>query len=169
MSALKSVVSETFSAVSAPIQYAAVKAYADFEEVRPFVEKTRDIYKYVMNYLRERFIEIGLNCPKPGGSFYLFPDFENFKNDLKKKGIITSSSLVNTLLNENRIAVLPGSDFYMPSTSLSVRVAGVDFDGANALERWPGINNVDDIFLEDNFPKILQGCKCISQFLSELS
>lgn len=169
MSALKSVVSETFSAVSAPIQYAAVKAYADFEEVRPFVENTRDIYKYVMNYLRERFIEVGLNCPKPAGSFYLFPDFENFKDDLKKKGIITSASLVNTLLNENRIAVLPGSDFYMPSTSLSVRVAGVDFDGANALERWPGINNVDDVYLEDNFPKILQGCECISQFLSELS
>ena len=43
MSALKSVVSETFSAVSAPVQYAALKAYRDFDEVRPFVEKKFDI------------------------------------------------------------------------------------------------------------------------------
>lgn len=168
MSALKSVVSETFSAVSAPIQYAAVKAYSDFEEVRPFIYKTREIYKYVMNHLRDRFIGEGLNCPKPAGSFYLFPDFENFKSDLRKKGIITSTNLVNALLSKNRIAVLPGSDFYMPSTNLSVRVAGVDFDGAVALASWPGEGKVDGAYLEKNFPKILQGCECIRRFILDL-
>ena len=85
MSTLKSVVSEIFSAVSAPIQYAALKAYRDFDEVRPFVEKTCDIYQYVLNYLHKRFIDLGLNCPRPAGSFYLFPDFEKFRNQLHEQ------------------------------------------------------------------------------------
>ncbi len=168
MSALKSVVSETFSAVSAPIQHAALKAYGDFEKVRPFVEKTTDIYHYVMHYLHTRFIEMGLNCPKPAGSFYLFPDFENFKQPLHQRGIITSTAMVNALLAENGVAMLPGSDFYMPATSLSARIAAVDFDGERALNSWPGSDQVSDDYFHDVFPKIEQGCQCISDFIKQL-
>ncbi len=168
MSALKSVVSETFSAVSAPIQYAALKAYGDFEKIRPFVEKTTDIYGYVMNYLHKQFVEMGLNCPKPAGSFYLFPDFENFKEPLRARGIITSGTMADALLKENGIAVLPGSDFYMPATNLGVRVAGVDFDGARVLESWPGSDHVTDEYLHEFLPKIEQGCECIEGFLNGL-
>jgi len=165
MSALKSVVSETFSAVSAPVQYAALKAYRDFDEVRPFVEKTCDIYKYILNYLHTRFIGMGLNCPKPAGSFYLFPDFENFRKQLQERGIITSIALVDALLGESSIAVLPGSDFYMPATSLGFRVAAVDFDGVRALETWPGADYVTEEYFHTFFPKIEQGCECIKRFL----
>jgi aspartate aminotransferase len=169
MSALKSVVSETFSAVSAPVQYAALKAYADFEKVRPFVEKTTDIYGYVMNYLHKRFVDMGLNCPKPAGSFYLFPDFENFKKHLRERGIITSGAMSNSLLEESSIAVLPGSDFYMPATHLGVRVAAVDFDGGRVLRSWPGADHVTEQYLRDFLPKIEQGCEYIEGFLSRLS
>jgi aspartate aminotransferase len=169
MSALKSVVSETFSAVSAPVQYAALKAYGDFGKVRPFVEKTTDIYRYVMSYLHKRFVDMGLNCPKPAGSFYLFPDFENFKKQLRERGIITSGAMTSALLEESSIAVLPGSDFYMPATSLSVRVAAVDFDGARVLESWPGADHVTEQYLRAFLPKIEQGCEYIEGFLSGLS
>ena len=168
MSALKSVVSETFSAVSAPVQYAALKAYSDFDEVRPFVEKTCDIYQYILNYLHNRFIDMGLNCPKPAGSFYLFPDFDNFRNQLHERGIITSRSLVDALLEESSIALLPGSDFYMPATSLGIRIAAVDFDGVRALETWPGVDHVTEEYFHKGFPKIEQGCECIKEFLSSL-
>ena len=166
MSALKSVVSETFSAVSAPIQYAALKAYRDFNEVRPFVEKSCDIYKFVLTYLHRRFLEIGLNCPKPAGSFYLFPDFENFRPKLHERGIGTSISLVDALLEKSKIAVLPGSDFYMPATNLGCRVAAVDFDGEKALATWPGSKQVTKDYLQSVFPKIEQGCQCIERFLA---
>ena len=168
MSALKSVVSETFSAVSAPVQYAALKAYGDFEAIRPFIHKTCDIYQYVMHYLHNRFETMGLNCPKPAGSFYLFPDFENFNPPLQEAGIITSNKLVDTLLEDAGVAVLPGSDFYMPATSLSARVAGVDFDGARAVDTWPGIDNVSDDYFEKVFPKIKQGCDSLKRFLEGL-
>lgn len=169
MSALKSVVSETFSAVSAPIQYAALAAYRDFDDIRPFIEKTCDIYRYVLTWLHQRFLEIGLNCPKPAGSFYLFPDFENFRDGLNGRGILTSRSLCDALLKEQGLAVLPGSDFYMPATSLSCRVAGVDFDGARALKSWPGSEKVTQSYFDEHFPKIEQGCACIEAFIRDLA
>ena len=169
MSALRLVVSETFSAVSAPIQYAALEAYADFEKVRPFVEKTTAIYSYVVNHLHKRFIEIGLNCPKPGGSFYLFPDFENSKEQLRARGIITARAMTNALLEEHFVAVLPGSDFYMPATHMGVRVAAVDFDGGRVFDSWPGAAHVTEQYLREYLPKIEQGCERIEAFLSELS
>jgi aspartate/methionine/tyrosine aminotransferase len=168
MSALKSVVSETFSAVSAPVQYAALKAYGDFEALRPFINKTREIYQYVMHYMHQRLIVMGLNCPKPASTFYLFPDFENFKTSLQNSGIITSRRLVDILLENARVALLPGSDFYMPSTSLSARVAAVDFNGGHAIESWPGIDFVSDDYFEEVFPKIKQGCDSLNNFLDRL-
>ena len=167
MSALKSVVSETFSAVSAPVQHAALNAYGDFEAVRPFIKKTCEIYKYVMHYMHQRFMDMGLNCPKPAGSFYLFPDFENFKKPLQDIGIITSRKLMDTLLEKAGVALLPGSDFYMPATSLSARVAAVDFDGAHALESWPGIDAVSEDCFDSVFPKIKQGCDSLKTFLDQ--
>ncbi|MBI9078085.1 MAG: aminotransferase class I/II-fold pyridoxal phosphate-dependent enzyme [Desulfatibacillum sp.] len=167
MASLRSVASETFSAVSAPIQYAALKAYGDFETVRPFVKKTTDIYHYVMHYLHARFIKMGLNCPKPAGAFYQFPDFDNYRAPLAKKGVITSASLAHALLTENSVAVLPGSDFYLPTTNLGVRVAGVDFDGQHALDTWPGSDHVTKEYFREAFPKIIQGCECIAAFLNQ--
>lgn len=167
MSALKSVVSETYSAVSAPIQYAALKAYRDFDELRPFVTKTCEIYQYVMEYIHGRFIDMGLECPRPEGSFYMFPDFDNVRARLKKRGIITSNTLVNALLKEARVAVLPGSDFYLPATHFGVRVAAVDFDGAKALSTWPGIDQVTDTYFKEIFPNIIAGCDHIRDFISE--
>ncbi len=75
----------------------------------------------------------------------------------------------DALLEESSIAVLPGSDFYMPATSLSVRVAGVDFDGAKVLESWPGADYVTEKYLREFLPKIEQGCEYIEGFLSGLN
>lgn len=169
MDALKSVVSETFSAVSAPIQYAALKAYGDYEELRPFIEKTCDIYHFVLDYLQRRFLDMGMNCPRAAGSFYLFPDFENYREQFKKRGVLTSSKMADLLLSEAGVAVLPGSDFYMPATSLSCRVAGVDFDGGKVLEEWPGSENVTEGYMKEVMPNIIKGCDSIEAFLKSLS
>lgn len=167
MSALKSVVSETFSAVSAPIQYAALKAYEDFNSLRPFITTTREIYQCVSEYMHNRFVTMGLNCPKPAGSFYLFPDFDNFSSRLKAAGIYTSGKLMDTLLSEAAVALLPGSDFYMPATSLSARVAAVDFDGAKVLKNWPGFANMTSAAFAEMFPGIKMGCDKLEIFLKQ--
>ncbi|WP_028314572.1 pyridoxal phosphate-dependent aminotransferase [Desulfatibacillum aliphaticivorans] len=167
MNSLKAVISETFSAVSAPIQHAALAAYGDFENVRPFVQKTRDIYRHVMHYLHDEFTDMGLNCPRPAGAFYAFPDFDKFRSQLAKKNVITAASLSHALLEEVGVAVLPGSDFYLPATNLGVRVAGVDFDGQQALDTWPGRHHVTEEYMEEVFPNLVHGCERISTFLNQ--
>jgi hypothetical protein len=48
-------------------------------------------------------------------------------------------------------------------------VAAVDFDGARALETWPGADHVTEAYFHAFFSKIEQGCECIKGFLSRLN
>jgi aspartate/methionine/tyrosine aminotransferase len=168
MAALKSVVSETFSSVSAPIQYAALEAYGNFEAVRPFIKKTCEIYRFTGDYMHKRFTGMGLNCPKPEGSFYLFPDFDRFKENLREKGILTGIGLCDILLEQARISVLPGSDFYLPATSLGVRAAFVDYDGEAVLKAWTGARDMSPERTQKLFPRLVGGCDSLEWFLEEL-
>ena len=62
------------------------------------------------------------------------------------------------MIEDAGVALLSGSDFYMPSTSLSARVAAADFNGAQAMESRAGIDFVSDDYFEKVFPKNKQGC-----------
>ena len=75
---------------------------------------------------------------------------------------------MDILLEKAGVALLPGLDFYMPATSLSARVAAVDFDGDRTLVNWPAIDQVADDYFEKNFPKIKQGCDSLDTFLKRL-
>ena len=165
--ALKSVISETFSAVSAPIQYAALEAYSRYDELKDEIALNTEIYKTASRYLWSRFLEMDLNCPKPQGAFYLFPDFENFRPQLRKKGILTGIQLSHTLLNEQGVGFLPGSDFYFPATNLGIRVASVDFDGARVRENWPG-GKLTESQIKEFFPNLVMGCDRIEKYLKTL-
>ena len=163
---LKSVVSETFSSVSAPIQYAALEAYGNFEAVRPFINKTCEIYRFTGEYLYQRFIGMGLNCPKPEGSFYLFPDFDNFRDVLRRDmGILTGPNLCDTVLEKAHVAILPGSDFYLPATNLGVRVASVDYKGEEVLNVWTGPQDMTQGKISELFPRLVGGCDSLEHLL----
>ena len=166
--ALKSIISETFSSVSAPIQFAALEAYQNFDNLRPTIKMHSDIHKYASTYLYKRFKAMGMNCPRPEGSFYLFPDFENYKQPLRAKGIITCNQLCKDVQEKAHVAMLPGADFYLPATHLGVRVASVDFDGAKALQEWPGESAMDEKKTMKLFPYLVKGCDSLEKYLKKL-
>ena len=166
--ALKVFISETFSAVSTPIQYAALAAYGSFHEMRQELERCTAIHQFAGEYLQERFVGMGLQCPKPQGAFYLFPDFENYQEPLKAKGVFTSPQLVHRVLEEADVAVLPASDFYLPATHWGVRVASVDYDGETVLAQFPQNQRLDSQKIEDLFPNLVQGCDRLENFLASL-
>jgi len=167
MRALKSVISETFSAVSAPIQYAALAAYGDYPTIRPFVERTCDIHRFATRYLHKRFEGMGLNCPRPDGAFYLFPDFDNFRESFRARGIITGKDICETILEEAHVAILPGSDFYFPATNLGARVASVDYDGGYVLEKWAG-DPASEEETRKLFPNLVDGSDALEKLLKAL-
>jgi hypothetical protein len=76
--------------------------------------------------------------------------------------------LCDVLLNQAHVAVLPGSDFYLAATELGIRVAGVDYDGAAALQAWPSENQVSEELAGRLFPRLIGGCDRLEEFLSGL-
>jgi len=60
-----------------------------------------------------RTLEIpGVSCPKPGGAFYLFPNFSAYFGKLQPApGQSHSQALAEYLLTEARLAAVPGNEF----------------------------------------------------------
>ena len=160
MAPLRAMISETFSAVSAPIQHGALPAFAYGPEIAAFVETTTAIHRSASTYLFERVQTLGLLCPRPEGAFYLFPDFEAHRETLADRGITTGAALAEALLRDAGVATLPGEDFGMAAESLTLRVASVDYDGAEVLERFGKGTASDDLF-----PRLHAGADAIEAFL----
>ncbi len=158
-------ISETFSCVSAPIQHGVLPAFENYELVKNHVENCRDIHGIAGNFLYKKFKEIGLNCPKPEGAFYLFPDFENFKELLNSRGIVSSNELCKVLLKEAHVALLPGSNFYMNENFFAVRVASVDYNGAKVLKDFLKYDKFNEETCLKIFPNLSKACDNIDSWL----
>ena len=111
-------------------------------------------------------MQMDLNCPKPEGAFYLFPDFQNHREILKKRGITKCYKLVDDLLNARQVAMLPGTDFYMKPEDLCVRVASVDYSGEEVLEHFPGLEHCNEAWVEQRMPKLKTACDRIQEWIS---
>ena len=157
------IASETFTSVSAPIQYAAVCAYQGDESIEKYLKNSRKILKIVSEYMFNSLTEIGISMPKPEGGFYLYPNFAKWEKELKSKGIYTSKELCNALLYETGVALLPGEAFGHPKENLSARLSYVDFDGEKllrVLDENPGIE-LNNRFVEVHCPRIVEACQKI--------
>lgn len=168
VSPLCSMFSETFSSVSAPIQYGAIAAYRECEEINKYIENCRKVHELTSNYLNKRFIKMGLGCTNPQGAFYLMIDFEHFRSKLMKRGVDCIEVLSKVLLKESNIAILPGTDFYMDEDSLTARVATVDYDGRKVLEELEKGQRLDLSFVEAYCPQLKEGCDALELFLERL-
>ncbi len=159
------VASETFTATSAPIQYAAVKAFEFGPEIETYVAESRKVLKAIASYTYEALTGIGLKMPAPEGGFYLFPDFTEYRDQLKQKGIETSTQLCRKLLEETGVALLPGADFGQTDEELSARLSYVDFDGKSALDFVKMHGSISPQKVNDVAPRVVEACNAIKTWL----
>lgn len=91
-----------FAIMCAPTnsQYAAVEALKNGDKD---VETMRESYNQRRRYLLNAFSEMGLDCFEPYGAFYMFPSIKKFG--------MTSEEFANRLLQEEKVAVVPGTAF----------------------------------------------------------
>lgn len=91
-----------FAIMCAPTtsQYAAVEALKNGEED---VLTMREAYNQRRRYLMHAFKEMGLECFEPFGAFYVFPCIKEFG--------MTSEEFATRLLQEEKVAVVPGTAF----------------------------------------------------------
>lgn len=91
-------------------QYAAIAAYSGPQEP---VEQMRQAFEQRLNIIYERLIQIpGFSCVKPQGAFYLFP---NAKEAATMTGYEHVDAFVEALLEEAKVALVPGSGFGAPN------------------------------------------------------
>ena len=159
LNAMSAVASETFTSTSAPIQYAAIRAFKGGIEIERYLSHSRRILKAIGNYMYKKFIEADIFVPKPVGGFYMFADFSNYENVLRNKGIITSEQFCAKLLEDTGVAILPGSAFGRPEKEFTARLAYVDFDGATALaqgELIPPDKELSEKFVHETCGKLVE-------------
>ena len=158
---VRTVASETFTAVSAPIQYAAIKAYS--EDHSEYLENSRLILKMIGDYIYKELSSVGVICNKPQGGFYMICDFSNVVN--KTHEINNDKTLCQKILNDIGFAMLPGSDFGMEEDKLLSRIAFVDFDGSKALKMISKEKPSSDSLLDFTCPKIVKGISLLKEWV----
>lgn len=166
--AMAVVASETFTTTSAPIQYAAVRAFQGGMRIERYLWFSRRILEALGNWITKRLENAGLHIERPRGAFYAFPDFAPFRETLVARGITTNEELCERLLQDTGVAILPGSDFGRPPEELTARMAFVDFDGARALaaaEVLPRDTPLDQGFLQSYCSNILTAVDLICEWL----
>jgi aspartate aminotransferase len=134
LDAMAVVASETFTATSAPIQYAAVEAFLPNPAIEAYLDDARRILRAIGRRMHQQLERHEVFAPKPQGGFYLFPNFGFYKNSLQKRGMANSYQFCEQLLNDTGVALLPSHDFGQPEEELTARLSYVDFDGAHALQ-----------------------------------
>ena len=140
--------SETFSAVSAPIQYAAIKAYE--HDHSNYINKSKNILSAIGNYVYENLRSNKVLINKPQGGFYLMPEFLNKKFN-------SSSEMCDSILNDTGVALLPGSDFGFEQTKMLARLSFTDFDGQEFMNKIEDNQKIDKDHIVNFAPKIIEG------------
>jgi len=149
-SKLKVLASETFTSVSAPIQYAAISAYSN--DHSEYINNSRNILKSVGEYVYENLKSNDVIINKPRGGFYLMPEFAN-------KKFSTSSEMCKTILKDTGVALLPGSDFGCSEKKMLARFSFTDFDGANFMNNVKKNKSIDLTEINNFAPRIVEGTK----------
>ena len=91
-----------FAIMCAPTtsQYAAVEALKNGDED---IARMKKAYNERRKYLMRAFAELGMDCFEPYGAFYIFPCIKRFG--------MSSDEFANRLLQEEKIAIVPGTAF----------------------------------------------------------
>jgi aspartate aminotransferase len=107
--AMTNLASHSTSNPTTTAQYAAIEAYSGPQDT---VDTMRKAFEERLDVIYEQLIQIpGFTCIKPQGAFYLFP---NAQKAAELTGFNNVDEFSTALLEEAKVAVVPGSGFGAP-------------------------------------------------------
>ena len=171
LQAMAAVASETYTTTSAPIQYAAIRAFEGGTEIERYLRNSRRILGALVKWCYARLDAARLHMHPADGAFYLFADFARHRAELERAGVTRSDQLCAKLLDDTGVAILPGVDFGRQPSELSARLALVDFDGAKALialNMMGAEAAVDERFLRDYCGPVLDAVNRVADWVEAL-
>ena len=166
----KKILATEYTAVSTPIQHAAVAGFEISKEMDEYFDVTRNIHQIMGDYTYHALTAIdGVKVTKPDATFYLLADFNTFAHDLQKAKIFTSQKLSESLMvHPYHTAIVGGDSLVLERTDFSARIAYVDYDGAKVYESYqnqkPKTSSEKIEFVKNNAPKIVAGIEMIAKF-----
>jgi aspartate aminotransferase len=170
----KKILATEYTAVSTPIQHAAIAGFEISKDMDEYFEITRNIHHIMGEYTNEELLKIeGVKVTKPEATFYLLADFNAFATDLQKIKINTSQKLSESLMvHPYHTAIVGGDSLVLERTDFSARIAYVDYDGAKVYQSYkkekPKTHFERTEFVKNNAPKMVQGIKMIAKFFEDI-
>ena len=170
----KKILATEYTAVSTPIQHAAVAGFEISKEMDDYFDTTRSIHHMMGEYTYHALSAIdGIKTTKSDATFYLLADFNSFSTELQKAKIYTSQKLSESLMvHPYHTAIVGGDSLVLERTDFSARIAYVDYDGAqvyqNYLDNKPKSSSEKIEFVRKNAPKVVAGIEMIGRFFEDL-
>ena len=171
--ALRVIAGELWSSPTGPVQYAAITAYQDEDDIDAYIDECAAIHAIRTQYLWQQLADSGVPCAQPDGGFYVFPTFNRWRSALAKLGIATSPQLANHLLDRYQISSLPGTAFGVNGEELSLRLASsyldmeTDEKAQSLLDAYRA--NPDPVALmAEHHPHALEAVRRLQAFVAEL-
>ena len=170
----KKILATEYTAVSTPIQHAAIAGFEISSDLDEYFEVTRNIHRIMAEYTHHALSCIeGVKTTKPDATFYLLADFNAFSDDLQRAKINTSQKLSESLIiHPYHTAIVGGDSLVLERTDFSARIAFVDYDGAsvyqNYVDKPPKSSSEKLEFVKNNAPKIVAGIETMEKFFINL-
>ena len=150
--------SRTYSNVSSPMQYATNALLENKELYKTYIENTKKLYNHVSKKVLDSLRGKRLLYVETEAAWYVFIDFSNYKEQLKKLNITTSIELSNYLMKNYQIITVAGEHFNHDSLSLRFSFVDFEFD-------FEGEIKIEDV----NIDNMLNGIKQLHLFLDNIS
>jgi aspartate aminotransferase len=170
----KKILATEYTAVSTPIQYAAIPGFEISHEMDNYFKITRNIHKIMGEYTYNTLTAIdGIKATKPEATFYLLADFNAYSPELQKAKITTSQQLSEALIvHPYHTAIVGGDSLVLERTDFSARIAYVDYDGAKVYDAYqaqtPKTHSERTEFVQNNAPKVVAGLTMLEKFFDVL-
>ena len=156
--------SEIFSSVNAPVQYACIDLFDNFDKMEIYLQRSNYALKLLSNKINNIFDKSLIKFIKPNGGFYYFLDFNCYRKGFESNGILNSNDLCNKILNDTGVAILSGSNFGRKNDDFCARLAYVDFNGKDIIN-----NDLNDLQILDICNHTIEGCKILVDYINNIN
>ncbi len=170
----KKILATEYTAVSTPIQHAAIAGFEISKDMDEYFNTTRNIHQMMGEYTYHTLTAIeGVKTTKPEATFYLLADFNAFASDLQDAKITTSQKLSESLIvHPYHIAIVGGDSLVLERTDFSARIAYIDYDGSQVYQKYlqerPKSSSEKTEFVKNYAPKVVAGLDMLAEFFSNL-
>ena len=174
ISKFESISGNIWSCVPSPFQVVGETAFSDNESIADYINVCTNIHRVRTLFIYEQFQDLGIDCPRPTGGFYIYASFKKWSDQLSKIDIISCTSLSEYLLDKYKIATLPGSAFGDNPENLCLRISSsyLDMETDESAQKILDIYNdgTDErSFINDHHPRLKLFISKMNDFLNTIN